>query len=153
MRVRVELLVRGICCLKPGVENYTDNIRVVSIVGRFLEHSRLYIFSQKENCKVYIASADFMTRNIVKRVEVATPILDKKICERIVTMFDLQFEDDEKGKEQDATGEYFDRTLHMEKSIHRKNYMNSPINRQRISYDNLFSYLSTLLSIKTKNQV
>ncbi len=115
MRVRVELLVRGICCLKPGVENYTDNIRVVSIVGRFLEHSRLYIFSQKENCKVYIASADFMTRNIVKRVEVATPILDKKICERIVTMFDLQFEDDEKGKEQDATGEYFDRTLHMEK--------------------------------------
>ena len=110
--VKVELVVRGICCLKPGVKGYTDNIKVISIVGRFLEHSRIYIFGYGESQKVYIASADFMTRNTTKRVEVATPLLDPAIKDRVVRMFDLQFMDDVKGKEQDANGDYNDRKLH-----------------------------------------
>ena len=81
--VKIEMIVRGICCLIPEVEGYTENIKVVSIVGRFLEHSRIYRFGTKEREKVYIASADFMTRNTVRRVEVAAPILDKKLKERL----------------------------------------------------------------------
>ena len=110
--VRIELLVRGICCLKPGIAGFTDNITIVSIVGRFLEHSRIYIFGKNEEQKVYIGSADFMTRNTLRRVEVAVPILDLDNKKRIVDMFNLQFHDDEKGKEQDATGMYNDRKLH-----------------------------------------
>ena len=73
--VKIDLVVRGICCLIPGVEGETDNIRIISIVGRFLEHSRIYMFGKGEERKIYIASADFMTRNTLRRVEVATPIL------------------------------------------------------------------------------
>ena len=74
--VKIEMIVRGICCLIPGIEGYTENIKVVSIVGRFLEHSRIYRFGTKEREKVYLASADFMTRNTIRRVEVAAPGLD-----------------------------------------------------------------------------
>ena len=77
--VKVELIVRGICCLKPGVQGETENVTVVSIVGRFLEHSRIYRFGTGEREKIYIASADFMTRNTIRRVEVATPIHDPDI--------------------------------------------------------------------------
>lgn len=110
--VKIELIVRGICCLKPQVRGFTDNIRIISIVGRFLEHSRIYIFGKEERQKVYIASADFMTRNTRRRVEVASPILDTDIKKKVVEMFNLQFEDDEKGKEQDSLGNYNDRHLH-----------------------------------------
>ena len=109
--VKIEMIVRGICCLVPGVEGYTDNIKVVSIVGRFLEHSRIYRFGTKEREKVYIASADFMTRNTVRRVEVAAPILDEKIKERLDWMFENMMNDDEKGKEMTAKGNYVDRNL------------------------------------------
>lgn len=71
--VKIDLEVRGICCIKPGVKGYTDNIRVVSVVGRFLEHSRIYRFGRGDDQKIYIASADFMTRNTTRRVEVAAP--------------------------------------------------------------------------------
>lgn len=126
--VKVELLVRGICCLKPGVKGYTDNIRIVSIVGRFLEHSRIYIFGRGDDSKVFIASADFMTRNTIRRVEVATPIFDEEIKARILDMFHLQFSDDEKGKEQDASGSYNDRKLHKES-----------VNSQEILYENAYN--------------
>ena len=81
--VQIDLIVRGICCLIPEVEGYTDNIQVISIVGRYLEHSRIYIFGKGEDSEVYIASADFMTRNTTKRVEVATPVYSPELKERI----------------------------------------------------------------------
>lgn len=110
--VKVELIVRGICCLKPGVKGWTDNVTVVSIVGRFLEHSRIYRFGTGDEEKIYIASADFMTRNTVRRVEVAVPIYAEPIRTRICRMFDTMMADDEKGKQQNERGEYCDRNLH-----------------------------------------
>ena len=106
--VKVEMIVRGICCLVPGVEGYTENVKVVSIVGRFLEHSRIYRFGTKEREKIYIASADFMTRNTLRRVEVAAPILDEKIRERLDMMFETMMHDDEKGKLLTEKGNYVD---------------------------------------------
>ncbi|MCF2555732.1 polyphosphate kinase 1 [Faecalicatena contorta] len=109
--VKIEMIVRGICCLIPGIKGYTENIKVVSIVGRFLEHSRIYRFGTKEREKVYIASADFMTRNTVRRVEVAAPVLDEKLRERLDFMFETMMNDDEKGKCLTAKGVYVDRNL------------------------------------------
>lgn len=109
--VRIEMIVRGICCLIPGVEGYTDHITVVSIVGRFLEHSRIYRFGKGPREKVYIASADFMTRNTVRRVEVAIPVLDKNIRRELCDMFDTMMRDDEKGKQLTGDGKYHDRKL------------------------------------------
>ena len=113
--VRIEMIVRGICCLVPGVEGYTENIKVVSIVGRYLEHSRIYRFGTKEREKLYIASADFMTRNTVRRVEVAAPILDETLKERLDQMYETMMNDDEKGKALTAKGIYVDRNLNDEK--------------------------------------
>ena len=109
--VKIEMIIRGICCLIPGVKGYTENIKVISIVGRFLEHSRIYRFGTKEREKVYIGSADFMTRNTTRRVEVAAPILDKQIRARLDHMFDLMMDDDEKGKELTCNGNYVSRRL------------------------------------------
>lgn len=107
--VTIELIIRGICCLIPGIEGYTDNITVISIVGRFLEHSRIYRFGTKEREKVYIASADYMTRNTVRRVEVAAPILDEQLKEKLDRMFETMMRDDEKGKCMTTEGSYADR--------------------------------------------
>lgn len=107
--VKIELIVRGICCLRPGVKGYTENITIISIVGRFLEHSRIYRFGKGEAEKIYIASADFMTRNTTRRVEVAVPLWDETIKQRVRDMFDTMMKDNEKGKLQDAEGMYHDR--------------------------------------------
>lgn len=107
--VKIDLIVRGICCLKPQIPGITENIRVISIVGRYLEHSRIYIFGKGDEEKIYIASADFMTRNTLKRVEVAAPVQDKRLKEKIKYMFNTMLLDNEKGKEQIGTGEYIDR--------------------------------------------
>ena len=109
--VKIEMIVRGICCLIPEIKGYTENIKVISIVGRYLEHSRIYRFGTKEREKVYIASADFMTRNTVRRVEVAAPILDEKLKERLDWMFATMMNDDEKGKRLTENGTYADRHL------------------------------------------
>lgn len=109
--VKIEMIVRGICCLIPGIKGYTENIQIVSIVGRFLEHSRIYRFGTKEREKVYIASADFMTRNTVRRVEVAAPVLDEKLKARLDWMFETMMNDDEKGKSLTEKGAYVDRSL------------------------------------------
>ena len=109
--VKIEMIVRGICCLIPELKGYTENIKVVSIVGRFLEHSRIYRFGTKEREKVYIASADFMTRNTTRRVEVAAPVLDERLKERLIWMFETMMNDDEKGKRLTEEGIYVDRNL------------------------------------------
>lgn len=104
--VKIELAVRGICCLIPGIAGETENIRVVSIVGRFLEHSRIYIFGKGDSAKVYIASADFMTRNTLRRVEVAAPIYDKRIREQIFFMFSTIMSDNVQARELKSDGNY-----------------------------------------------
>ncbi|MDD3368096.1 MAG: polyphosphate kinase 1 [Lachnospiraceae bacterium] len=109
--VKIELIIRGICCLIPEIEGYTENIKVISIVGRYLEHSRIYRFGTKEREKMYIASADFMTRNTLRRVEVAAPILDGSIREKLDKMFDSMLKDDEKGKRLTREGIYVERHL------------------------------------------
>ena len=97
--VKIDMVIRGINCLIPQVPGKTDNIRVISIVGRFLEHSRIYIFGCGERKKIYIASADFMTRNTVRRVEVATPIYEPEIAQRLEEMFITMLSDNQKAPE------------------------------------------------------
>lgn len=104
--VRIRMIIRGICCLRVGVPGYTDNIQVVSIVGRFLEHSRVYVFGPPERSLIYLSSADFMTRNTERRVEVAAPILDPVIKKRILAMLNLEFSDNVKAKRLLPNGEY-----------------------------------------------
>ena len=104
--VKIEMVVRGICCLVPGVEGMTENIRIISIVGRFLEHSRIYIFGRGERAKYYIASADFMTRNTVRRVEVAAPVLQENLKERLQMIFDTMLHDNQKAREACSNGDY-----------------------------------------------
>lgn len=113
--VKIEMIVRGICCLIPDVKGYTENITVISIVGRFLEHSRIYRFGTKERENVYIASADFMTRNTLRRVEVAAPVLDERLKNQLDWMFETMMKDDEKGKCLTEKGIYVDRNLHVQK--------------------------------------
>lgn len=104
--VPIDMIIRGISCLIPGVKGQTENIRIISIVGRFLEHSRIYIFGCGERRKYYISSADFMTRNTVKRVEVAAPVCAPAIKERIQGIFDLMLSDNKKAREEDSEGNY-----------------------------------------------
>lgn len=104
--VEIRLMIRGICCLRAGVPGRTDNITVVSIVGRFLEHSRVYCFGTGDRRQVYIASADWMTRNTERRIEVACPVLDPAIANRILSMLNLGFSDNVKARRMRHDGTY-----------------------------------------------
>ena len=104
--VRIDLIVRGICCMVPGVTGETENIRVVSIVGRFLEHSRVYCFGGEEDRIMYISSADLMTRNTDKRVEIAAPVLDKAIEKQIFAILQTMLADNVKAREFYPDGVY-----------------------------------------------
>ena len=104
--VKIELVIRGICCILPGVAGKTENIRVVSIVGRFLEHSRVYCFGRGEDRVTYISSADLMTRNTDKRVEIAAPVLDERIADRIVGILQTMLADNVKARKLCSDGEY-----------------------------------------------
>ena len=104
--VKIDMIIRGICCLIPGVEGETENIHVISVVGRFLEHSRIYIFGNGEKAQYYIGSADFMTRNTVKRVEVAAPVYSERLKKRLQDLFDLMLSDNKKARKEDAKGTY-----------------------------------------------
>ncbi len=104
--VSISLIVRGICCLLPGVPGRTENISVISIVGRFLEHSRVYCFGEGEDRVMFISSADLMTRNTDKRVEIATPVLDATIRSRISTMLDIMLSDTVKARRLLSNGTY-----------------------------------------------
>ncbi|PTI78673.1 RNA degradosome polyphosphate kinase [Staphylococcus succinus] len=104
--VKVQLIIRGICCLKPGIPGISENIEVVSIIGRFLEHTRIYYFHNNGDEKIYLSSADAMTRNMIKRVEILFPIESKSIAKRLLDYLQLQLSDNQKGRYQDQYGNY-----------------------------------------------
>lgn len=127
--VHIDMVIRGICCLIPGVKGQTENIHIISIVGRFLEHSRIYIFGTQERVRIYISSADFMTRNTLRRVEVAAPIEDPDIRMQIQEMFVTMLSDNRKARSMNNKGIY-----KIEPSD------NAPLNSQEVflqqAYDN-----------------
>ena len=127
--VHIDMVIRGICCLIPGVKGQTENIHIISIVGRFLEHSRIYIFGTQERARIYISSADFMTRNTLRRVEVAAPIEDTDIRMQIQEMFVTMLSDNRKARSMNNKGIY-----KIEPSD------NAPLNSQEVflqqAYDN-----------------
>ncbi|WP_368504778.1 RNA degradosome polyphosphate kinase [Alkalihalophilus sp. As8PL] len=104
--VKIDLIVRGICCLRPGIKKVSENIRVRSIVDRFLEHSRIFYFHHNGEKKVYLSSADWMTRNMEKRIEILFPILNASIKKRIKEILDITLLDNTKAREQDSDGTY-----------------------------------------------
>ena len=104
--VKIDMIVRGICCILPGVPELTENINIISIVGRYLEHSRIYIFGTGEDQEVFISSADLMTRNLERRVEVAAPVLDEKLKKRVVGMFETMLQDNVKASRLLSDGTY-----------------------------------------------
>lgn len=104
--VQIDLIVRGICCLRTGIKGVSENIRVRSIVGRFLEHSRIYYFHHNAHERIFLSSADMMTRNMEKRVEILFPIYDKEIKERLQHIFEITLQDNVKAREQGEHGIY-----------------------------------------------
>ena len=114
--VRVDLIVRGICCILPGVPEYTENVRVMSVVGRYLEHPRIFSFGTGKEQKIYIGSADMMTRNTEKRVEVACPVLDEQIRRQINHDLKVMLSDNVKARVMQKDGTYTKRKLKDESS-------------------------------------
>jgi polyphosphate kinase len=107
--VQIDLIVRGICCLRPGVEGVSENIRVISIVGRFLEHSRIFYFQNGGEEEVYIGSADWMTRNLSRRVEAVTPIEDSQIAKELEEILGIMLSDNRQAWELQPDGTYIQR--------------------------------------------
>ena len=105
--VKVDLIVRGICCILPGVKGYTENLHVTSIVGRYLEHPRIFLFGTGADQKIYIGSADMMTRNTEKRVEVACPVYDETIRKQLTHMLKIMLTDNVKARELKSDGKYY----------------------------------------------
>lgn len=104
--VKIDLIIRGICCLKPGIKGISDNIRVISVVGRYLEHSRVYYFHQNGARRLFLSSADMMTRNMINRVEIEFPILDESIKNEIMTILRIYLDDNQKAQELNEDGNY-----------------------------------------------
>lgn len=126
--VKVELVVRGISCLIAGVKGLTENVRIISIVGRYLEHARIYVFGTGVRCSVYISSADYMTRNTTRRVEVAAPLLDEGIKNRVLEYFNTELADNVKAREQNSDGKY-----------HHVTTVGVPINSQMRFYEEAYA--------------
>ena len=141
--VTIELVVRGICCLIPGVSGQTENIRVISIVGRFLEHSRIYIFGKEKRRRVYISSADFMTRNTERRVEVAAPVLDKALADRVCNIFNICMSDNVKARELKPNGLY--ERVSAEGS--------EPLNAQLYFYEQAYEQANFSDEISSQNEI
>jgi polyphosphate kinase len=107
--VEIDLIIRGICCLRPGIKDISENIRVISIVGRFLEHSRIYYFYNNGQEEIYIGSADWMRRNLDRRVEVITPIKDQDIAKDLQEILGIMLADNRQAWELQADGTYIQR--------------------------------------------
>ena len=131
--VHIDMIVRGICCLIPEVKGKTENIHIISIVGRFLEHSRIYIFGTQDRAKIYIASADFMTRNTLRRVEVVAPVNDPEIRMQIQEMFVTMLSDNRKARKMNSKGNY-----KIEPSD------NAPLNSQEVFLQQAYDNVSTV---------
>ncbi|MDW4173735.1 RNA degradosome polyphosphate kinase [Staphylococcus saprophyticus] len=140
--VKVQLIIRGIYCLKPGVPGISENIEVVSIVGRFLEHSRIYHFHNNGDDIIYLSSADAMTRNMIKRVEILFPVEDKNIAKRLLDYMNLQLSDNQKGRYQDELGQYH----YIENNL-------SPLNSQAFLMKEAMDYGQQLKEDNTRPQV
>ncbi len=110
--VKIDLLIRGICCLRPGIPGISENITVTSIVGRFLEHSRIYWFHHNGKNKMYLSSADMMTRNMVKRVEILFPLYSNEIKQRVMDILLTELADTVKARIQDSSGKYHYKKVH-----------------------------------------
>ena len=148
--VKVELVIRGICCLIPGVAGQTENIRVVSIVGRFLEHSRIYIFGKDNRRRVYISSADFMTRNTERRVEVAAPILAPALADRVCNIFDICMRDNVKARELKSDGLYERISSEGKEPLNSQLYFYEQAYEQAKIDDEALALLETPVKVKIK---
>jgi polyphosphate kinase len=107
--VKIDLILRGICCLRPGIEGLSENIKVISIIGRFLEHSRIFYFQNNGMEEIYIGSADWMTRNLSRRVEAVTPIEDPKIMKQLQEILGIMLSDNRQAWELQSDGTYIQR--------------------------------------------
>ena len=107
--VKIDCIVRGICCLRPGLEGISDNIKVVSIVGRYLEHSRIFYFYNKGKEEVYIGSADWMPRNLDRRVEAITPVEDPEITKELQEIMGILLSDNRQAWDLQPDGKYIQR--------------------------------------------
>lgn len=128
--VKIDMIIRGISCLVAGVRDETENITIRSIVGRFLEHHRVYIFGTGNDTKVYISSADFMTRNTLKRVEIGVPVMDSDIKERIKDIFRLMMQDNVKARMQQPDGTYqhvkaYGKEINAQEQLYEDAYVNA----------------------------
>ena len=121
--VKIDMVVRGICCLRGGVPGLTDNIHIISIVGRFLEHSRIYIFGDGDEARYYISSADWMTRNTLRRVEAAVPILDEALKARIDKIFEVLWNDNVQARDQMPDGAYVRRFPGTQMTLSSQNWL------------------------------
>jgi polyphosphate kinase len=112
--VKIQLIVRGICCLRTGVEGTHDNIEVRSIVGNFLEHARIFYFENSGHSEIYMASADWMPRNLERRVEILFPVLNPELKEKVKHILDVQLADNQKARLLEPDGNYVRVAVHDE---------------------------------------
>ena len=156
--VRIQLIIRGICCLVAGIPGFTDNITVISIVGRFLEHSRIYIFGKADRRRVYLSSADFMTRNTERRVEVAAPIKNPEIQNRLADIFNTMLRDNVKARVQQPDGSYIrkpraegEEPLDSQLYFYEQAYMNAEKQEQIGQTEKKTGFLTKLKNLFKKN--
>lgn len=155
--VKVELVIRGISCLAAGIKGVTDNIRLVSIVGRYLEHGRIYIFGSGVRRNIYISSADFMTRNTTRRVEVAAPVLDNALKDRLTDYFNVQFSDNVKAREMLSDRSYIhvsndNMPLDAQKHFIAEAYANAPAPKAAVQPEKKKGFLSWLKGLFSRKK-
>jgi len=129
--VKINLLVRGVCGLRPGVPGVSDNVIVRSIVGRFLEHSRIYRFENAGNPEIYLASADWTARNFFRRVEICFPVEDAELRERVDQSIDAYWKDNVKAREQRTEPTYIRRVLEGERVDAQALFLEQARNRKK----------------------